>query len=253
MLLEMTIRIPQTLAIAAILTLASFLSTPRSVAADRTIGVFVALADNQNQGILPVPKALGNGDDPDKNLYWGAGEGLKTWFDRSKKWKLLTKDDSPLDLQVLRAQTYRHTRTSATLTAFAYRGAAIENCIRDFESAVRQGSYDLVVYIGHNGLMDFDLALPAKSNKQARTPDCIVLCCKSREYFESRLKAAGGHPILLTTQFMYPGSFILAAVADSWLAGSNLAAIRQNAAAAYAANQNISQKSATGVFANLKD
>ena len=39
--------------------------------ADKTIGVFIALADNDSQGIVKVPKAIGNGNDPERNLYWG--------------------------------------------------------------------------------------------------------------------------------------------------------------------------------------
>jgi len=35
-----------------------------------TIHVFVSLCDNAKQGILPVPKTLGNGQDPKNNLYW---------------------------------------------------------------------------------------------------------------------------------------------------------------------------------------
>jgi hypothetical protein len=37
----------------------------------RTVHVFVALADNQHQGIVPVAAILGNGEDPQHNLYWG--------------------------------------------------------------------------------------------------------------------------------------------------------------------------------------
>ncbi|EDY21883.1 hypothetical protein CfE428DRAFT_0008 [Chthoniobacter flavus Ellin428] len=35
------------------------------------IHVFVALADNATQGIVPVPAKIGNGDDAEHNLYWG--------------------------------------------------------------------------------------------------------------------------------------------------------------------------------------
>ncbi|MGC6431949.1 MAG: hypothetical protein ACON5F_12965 [Jejuia sp.] len=38
----------------------------------KTIHVYVALCDNINQGIVPVPAKLGNGQDPKNNLYWGA-------------------------------------------------------------------------------------------------------------------------------------------------------------------------------------
>jgi len=35
----------------------------------RVIHILVALCDNENQGIVPVPKAIGNGQDPGNNLY----------------------------------------------------------------------------------------------------------------------------------------------------------------------------------------
>ncbi len=221
-------------------------------AENKTIGVFVALADNKSQGIVPVPEAIGNGNDPEKNLYWGTAEGLRGHFDRSRKWKLIEKNDTP-DGDVLRTRTYRHADTGAVLYAHAYRGTAIRKCIQDFESAVQVGSYDLVVFIGHNGLMDFDLPKPEKSSKQAKTPDCIVLCCKSEQFFKARLIDAGGRPVLLTTQLMYPGAFILDAAADNWLAGSKPAKIKESAGAAYAENQKLSKKAGLGVFADLKD
>ena len=56
----------------------------------RTIHVFVALADNQNQGIVPVPARLGNGLDPIHNLYWGSAYGIKTFFSRSADWALVS-------------------------------------------------------------------------------------------------------------------------------------------------------------------
>src|SRR5215510_12112818 len=44
------------------------------------IHVFVALADNVNQGIVPVSASLGNGDNAKTNLYWGAAFGVRTFF-----------------------------------------------------------------------------------------------------------------------------------------------------------------------------
>src|SRR5213596_1995295 len=43
----------------------------RSAVGARVAHVLVALADNKYQGIVPVPAAIGNGDDPVRNLYWG--------------------------------------------------------------------------------------------------------------------------------------------------------------------------------------
>jgi hypothetical protein len=47
----------------------------------------VAPCDNASQGIVPVPAAIGDGNDPRTNLYWGASYGLKTWLKR-EHWKV---------------------------------------------------------------------------------------------------------------------------------------------------------------------
>jgi len=52
----------------------------------RVVHVFVALADNQHQGIIPVPPALGTGRDPQHNLYWGAAYGVRTYLKASEDW-----------------------------------------------------------------------------------------------------------------------------------------------------------------------
>jgi hypothetical protein len=51
---------------------------------------------------------------------------------------------------------------------------------------------------------------------------------------------------------MYPGAFILGAAVDGWLDGADRSTIRARAGAAYAENQKITKKAATGVFAELQ-
>jgi hypothetical protein len=229
------------------------LSANLAHAADKTIGVFVALADNQSQGIVRVPDAIGNGEDPERNLYWGTAEGLKGVFDRIQDWELTEKKDRPENAQVLRIRIYHNARKSLVLHAKAYKGSAIKECIGDFEAAIAAGAYDMVAFIGHNGLMDFELPRPTKSAAQARIPDCVVLCCKSEQYFKARIESAGGRPILLTTQLMYPGAFILRAAAESWADGQRPSVIRERAGIAYAENQKLSKKAGMGVFAEITD
>ena len=67
----------------------------------KTIHVFVALCDNVNQGIVPVPSKLGNGQDSKNNLYWGALYGVKTHFKNSKDWTLVKtiKSENPKILE----------------------------------------------------------------------------------------------------------------------------------------------------------
>jgi len=61
-------------------------------AAPMKVAVFVALCDNATQGIQPVPKAIGDGDKPETNLYWGCTEGFGGCFRTSKTWKLQKKE-----------------------------------------------------------------------------------------------------------------------------------------------------------------
>jgi len=240
--------------ISLILAICAFYLPPTiMLAKDRTIGVFVALADPKHTGLGFIPDSIGNGDKPETNLYWGNDEGLKGVFDRSGKWKLVDKSETPQDEAVMSRRTYRRVGGNLVLVARAYRGSEMKRCIQDFEGAVEHSGYDLVVFIGHDGLMDFELPMPKQAADHAKTPDCIALCCISERYFKPRLVAAGGRPVVLTTQLMYPGSFILEALIDTWAAGGSLTAMRESAAAAYARNQKISKKVAMGVFADLKD
>src|ERR1044072_9085598 len=59
------------------------------------IHVFVALADNVNQGIVPVSASLGNGDNAKTKLYWGAAFGVRTFFSKNKDWEVVSVTPNP--------------------------------------------------------------------------------------------------------------------------------------------------------------
>ena len=219
-------------------------------AAPKKVMVFVALCDNATQGIVPVPAKIGDGNVPAQNLYWGCSDGFSGYFKASKSWKL---QPSPAtnDATILERLTFKNTALDCELTAEAWRGSDIGACLQAFEKALVAGQHQLVVFIGHNVLMDKQIAAPAHA--AAKSCDAMVLCCKSDVYFRERLTTLKVRPILLTQQLMYPGSFILHDTLVPWAQGKDRAAIRQAAAVAYAKNQKISQRAALGVFANLAD
>ena len=220
-------------------------AAPPAVAAPRTVRVFVALCDNASQGIQPVPARIGDGDKPDDNLYWGCDEGFASVFRKAPGWKIDRREDNPAP-GILRRLVLTHAASRTTLQADAYQGRAIRRCLADFEACLAGGQCDLAAYLGHNGLMDFDLDPPAAGPKGC---DAIVLCCKSQEYFHRRLAALKARPLLLTRQFMYPGSFLLRDALAVWIDGGSPDQIRAAAARAYARNQGVSFKAALGVFA----
>lgn len=225
-----------------------FLFTQSVIAAPRKVAIFVALCDNASQGIIPVPAKIGDGDKPEANLYWGCSDGFSGCFRASKSWKLQRRE-IPDDKRVIERLVYLHDSGKIELTAEAWRGSEIRSCLTAFESALISGNHDLCAFIGHNVLMDGDV--PPVAGKAPKPCDAIVLCCMSDTYFKDRLAALGAKPVILTTQLMYPGSFILRDAIPLWAEGRSREEIRQSAAVSYARNQKISVKAAAGVFAKI--
>jgi hypothetical protein len=231
----------------------------------RSIHVFVALCDNNSQGIVPVSNLLGNGDDPRNNLYWGAMYGAKTFLKKSSNWQLLSTTNT-ISPHILERCIFKHRSGTTLLIADAYTGSSIKSCLHDFFSAAAgrnahtititsgkagmHGNADLVCYIGHNGLMDFSLD---KLKRSTATPpkhvtDTIVLACKSKPYFEDRLVRSGARPLLLTTGFMAPEAYTLEAALEGWIRNENGEQIRIRAAQAYNKYQKCGMKGAQRLF-----
>ena len=167
--------------------------------ADATAGrplvvhVVVALCDNARQGIVPVPKRLGDGRDPASNLYWGARYGVRTWLAREAGWKTL-RTPRPSDGRILERAAFfdRVARAGVSVPVYvvadAWDGARIEPAIRRFlelaagraAEDVRAGTGDdaatlraggaahVVAFVGHDGLMDFDLPSVAADPERPR-------------------------------------------------------------------------------------
>jgi hypothetical protein len=215
----------------------------------KRIHVFVALADNQHQGIAKVPAKIGNGDDAASNLYWGTTDGFKSVFGRSKSWKLEKTEANP-SAEILERCSYRHVSKDCVLVAEAWRGKNIHQCLEAFFDHLSYRKSNLTAFIGHNGLMDGPVSCPAVDT--VSTTDAIILCCLSASWFKPHLQSLVARPVLTTEQFMYPGSFLLRDALDVWLRNGSRSEIRLAAARAYAANQKISVKAAAGVFTKLE-
>lgn len=213
----------------------------------RVIHVFVALCDNRNQGIVPVPAAIGNGQDPAGNLYWGCAYGVKGFFKRHRDWSLVSTTRN-VSVEILERCLFKHKKQNAYLIADAYDGAAIKNCTIDFFKAAAGrnnrllvhgndslgigGSAQLIAYTGHDGLMDFRIdAYPTALNNTKR--ETIMLACISQRYFKEGIRQAGATPLLWSTGLMSPEAYTLEAAITGWLAKETPAQVRQRAAIAY--------------------
>jgi hypothetical protein len=229
----------------------------------RTIHVFVALCDNEHQGIVPVPSLIGNGKDARNNLYWGAAYGVKNYFrNKTTEWALIKslKTDNP---DVLERLIFKHKSRDVYLLADAYDGERIKACTEQFlrcangqspltvtvDSAELSfgGHSDLIAYIGHNGLMDFDVNLTYKPDA-SRVSDVIILACYSKSYFSPEIRKAKANPVLWTTHLMAPEAYTLKAAIDGWMLGETGAQVRERAAQAYNAYQKCGIKGARNLF-----
>lgn len=241
------------------------------------VHVVVALCDNKNQGIVPVPEKLGNGQDPANNLYWGAMYGVKSYLPKKAGWTLI--DTKPaarqgvLDSAVMRRGIRRGDKTiDAYLVAEAWDGKEIRNATIRFlrlaaggdaeaievpqANGTKQkidagGASHVVAYVGHDGLMDFKLnesEIPS-ADKKAGARSSIVLACKSRDYFAEPLKQGGSHRLLMTTGLMSPEAYTLDAGVNAWLAGQDATQTRDAAAEAYDKFQKCGLNAAKKLFA----
>jgi hypothetical protein len=213
-----------------------------------------------------VPKTQGNGDDAERNLYWGAAFGVRTFLKKSGDCKEIAAATNPSEAIVERA-VFRSTKSNVILVTDAYRGREIRKAIEDsFRSAsghnARIGGVideagnhyelpaeaDLVVYVGHDGLMDFQLGQTFAGTGGGKRR-AIILACASKLFFELGLRPTGAKPLLWTTGLMASEVYTLKAALDGWMLGESDQQVRLRAAAAYAKYQNVSDKAAQRLFA----
>lgn len=213
----------------------------------KTIHVYVALCDNINQGIVPVPKQLGNGQDIKSNLYWGAMYGIKGFFKRSKDWELVSTKPNP-EKNILERLLFKHKHSNTYLLADAYDGKYIKQTTVDFLEASAgnsslklehdnkelcfAGDAQLISYVGHDGLMEFEVK--GNFNTTNNTiRDTIILACISKHYFSPYLKQTKANPLVWTTGLMAPEAYTLKAAIDGWILNETNTQIRERAAQAY--------------------
>jgi hypothetical protein len=177
----------------------------------------VALCDNEFQGIVPVPASIGDGDIPRTNLYWGCGYGVRTYFKKSADWVLLKK--TKVDSVILERCVFYNKSNNTYHIADAYRGKHIKRCTEDFFLAaagklnrniivnatlkINVAEAKLINYVGHDGLMDFNLDSYPKGDP-SNDRKVTILACYSKSYFKEGLALTHAKPYIWTTPLMAP-------------------------------------------------
>ena len=222
----------------------------------KTVRIIACLADNRNQGIVPISAQLGNGQDPKNNLYWGALYGVKSYFSRHADWEKIASEveRGPHQLDYIEFQL-KDTTTPVSIKAEAWDGAHMDKAISRFYGLLsdRSSAEDLIVFVGHNGLMDMFVVKPVvtaatKSYNLERDRKAIILACNSSQYFETTLHDIGVEPYVLTQGLMAPEAYSLEAAIKSWARGGSAHDARLAAAKSYARFQKIPEKNARWLF-----
>ncbi len=113
--------------------------------------------------------------------------------------------------------------------------------------------FDLVIFVGHNALMDQDISLPSlptdlKARNKKHSIKAAVIACKSKQYFTDPLTKLGAEPYVMTRGLMAPEAYVIEGVLNAWVKGKDASHARRLAAQKYAAYQKIPLKNANWLF-----
>jgi hypothetical protein len=243
--------------------------------------VHVPLCD---ASIIPCGNAkLGDGENPETNLYWATTPGFGRWFvRRGSGWKRVLKTPETGDRDILETHVYRRSmRTPASwkrrgvpatfeldIVVHAWRGTAIDRALAayaaevsgdvqrtltlaDGTQLVAGGAAQLVAWVGHNRLMDVPpYAWPRPSST---TKGTIAIACHTAAYMEAAVPAATRVPLLMTRDFLFSNAAPLEAAVLAFATGGGYAQIRRDAATAYAGVQKRPVTRIAGAFTNPAD
>lgn len=193
----------------------------------------VPLCDNEHQGIVPTSASIGNGMNPDHNLYWMTSKGVKRYFNELQDWEMIETIENVND-DILERVIFKKSFENGAEVIFiadAYRGDRMHECLNDYfnslsgnltDSVLVEGTYylvngnaDLVAFNGHNGLMD-ETTTYKYANGSTKPKDAVSISCASGNYFKKHYLETNSYPLVHTTNLLYPGAFILEGILNKW-------------------------------------
>jgi hypothetical protein len=229
---------------------------------------------------------LGDGDDPDGNLYWATSGGFRGWFGRrGSGWTqvLVQRDPQPdvVELRVWRRRVTPSARLRARgvrrrfpvyVVAHAWRGESIGSAMAAYAADLfasagearrvalpdgteldAGGGARIVAFVGHNGWMGAgDFRWPKPSPKAPRR-GTIAVACITEDYLVPAVPSAGRVPLLFTRSLLFAGAHAFEGAVTAFAEGLDLGDIRDGAARAYAAGQGKPFARARAAFTNPAD
>lgn len=241
------------------------------VGAGKPLVVHIVVPLCSNQQIDCGASWAGKAGDLERNLYWGAVFGVRTWMERPRSdWQRIavTGADGPrLERRIYRrwvagAPFGREGRVEEIAVFDAFHGDRIDDAVRAFWKTATEGAQVLfdesgtsrteavVVagYTGHNRMLD-GLALPDAPRVEASHPlPSFVLACLSERTFGAPLRAAGVPLLLSTRALVAPEAYLTDAVLHALGDGREAGGIREQAIGSYVVWQKLSRPTAGSMF-----
>lgn len=185
---------------------------------------FIALCDNDSQGIVPVKnRRICDGDDAARNNYWGVDGGLDRVLRRTTFRKRKADGSANTDVSngVLFTEVFSNTQSTGgrlrslgikkvgvEIRAHVYRGRAIGEAMRAYLTAVAQarGNAHVLGYIGHNYLLDVAVQKPVRG-REPKIVGAFALSCLGTTYIRPRIDHPHSRTLLLNRSLTYPGAW----------------------------------------------
>lgn len=242
-----------------------------AVAAGKPLLTHVLVPLCSNQQIDCGASWAGRPADLDKNLYWGAVFGVRTWMERPRSdWQVVSvagAEGPRLERRVYRrwvsGAPFGKSDEVEQLAVFdAIRGDRIDDAVRLFWTSATEGGSLVFAdagttrtervlvagYTGHNRMLD-GLTLPPAPPDERRDPrSAFVLACLSERTFGAPLRAAGVPVLLTTTALVAPEAYLTDAVLHAIGDGRDSAGVREQAIASYVIWQKLSRAAAGNMF-----
>ncbi len=246
------------------------------------VQVHVPLCDND---VLRCGRGrLGDGEDPEGNLYWATSGGFRGWFGRKgSPWRLVHRIAAPqedvIEIRVWRRKVSPGTALRARgvrkaipvyVVAYAWRGESIGRAMKAYaddlfgraprtislpggEVLAAGGAARLVAFVGHNGWMDVsDFAWP-KAPRNAPRKATIAVACITEDYLVPAVPAERRVPLLFTRSLLFAGAHAFEGAVSAFAEGASLSGIRESAVRAYAAGQGKPLPRVRAAFTNPAD
>lgn len=252
-----------------------------SILRDRmvTVTVHVALCDSSKSKVNSPDLGLGN--NPAKNLYWGAKNGVRRFFNDRSEWELIGADPGRSVRYVLQRVVFiRKVKPTPEwrqrgvtkpfqicMLAVAWAGPAAGDAMRAVfrdalnlqpptevrvgERTLRFGSgSNLIGYVGFNAVKEDSSILPdpGESIPRPAPRGVFFITPSSAQTVGSTLRDLGLHPVLLTTDYITPEAYVLYGLTEALAQGRIEKGFSLNAAELYAKFQRLEPEATYTLF-----